>query len=181
MNVEDFGSLEELKGRTFPDPILTKVCSEVSLEGNLDWLEKLALRMIYTMIRSKGVGLAAPQVGEAIRLFVVDVDWVVDLNQANPIVCVNPSWTPIGDEKVEGIEGCLSFPGEERTISRYMSVHLKAHDAQGAPYEMDAHGVLARVIQHESDHLEGKTFGSGLSWLKRKELAKKLTKASHIW
>ena len=117
----------------------------------------LAENMIDTMYKNNGVGLAAPQVGENIRMFVIDVS--LDNEPYNPIVFINPKII-----KKEGAthekEGCLSFPNAFIDVRRYSYVKVKALDINGKPFIMEAKdgSLLSRAIQHEYDHLEGILF-----------------------
>ena len=117
----------------------------------------LAENMIDTMYKNNGVGLAAPQVGENIRMFVIDVS--LDNEPYNPIVFINPKII-----KKEGAahekEGCLSFPNAFVDVRRYSYVKVKALDINGKPFIMEAKdgSLLSRAIQHEYDHLEGILF-----------------------
>lgn len=117
----------------------------------------LAENMIDTMYANNGVGLAAPQVGENIRMFVIDVS--LDNEPYNPIVFINPKII-----KKEGAshekEGCLSFPNAFVDVRRYSYVKIKALDIHGKPFVIEAKdgSLLSRCIQHEFDHLEGILF-----------------------
>ena len=117
----------------------------------------LAENMIDTMYANNGVGLAAPQVGENIRMFVIDVS--LDSEPYNPIVFINPKII-----KKEGAshekEGCLSFPNAFVDVRRYSYVKIKALDIHGKPFIIEAKdgSLLSRCIQHEFDHLEGILF-----------------------
>lgn len=117
----------------------------------------LAENMIDTMYKNNGIGLAAPQVGENIRMFVIDVS--LDNEPYNPIVFINPKII-----KKEGAthekEGCLSFPNAFIDVRRYSYVKVKALDINGKPFIMEAKdgSLLSRAIQHEYDHLEGILF-----------------------
>ena len=133
-------------------------------------LKQLIADMFETMEDKHGVGLAAQQVGHAIQLTVMDVravtdrpSWLeikgqpVDVAENMPLVLINPVVTPVG-EPVKGGEGCLSFPEIFGEISRPESVDVKALDAKGRPIEFRCGGLLARAVQHETDHLHGLLF-----------------------
>lgn len=107
------------------------------------------------MRRNEGIGLAAPQVGQSIRLFVVDLDYVETGRTAGGLVFINPTLT-LGLERESREEGCLSLPGTFPLVERALTVHVRALNAEGKPFELQAHGLLARCIQHEYDHLDGK-------------------------
>jgi len=160
--------------RYFPDPILYQMCKPV--ETITPEVKQLAYDMILTMMKGNGIGLAAPQVGKAIRLFVADIDWFEKKVDSQTYVFVNPSVEPLG-ETIRSVEGCLSFPGERFEEKRVNKVRVKATDLEtGQPFEMEAEGTLAVVIQHEMDHLNGWTVASNLSWLKRDLLRKAIFK-----
>jgi peptide deformylase len=112
------------------------------------------------MYEYEGVGLAAPQVHESLRLAVLEVqrsDRRTD--EGVPFtVLINPKVTPLGDEKVDGWEGCLSIPDLRGLVPRYSRLRLDALDRQGNPFTVEAAGFYARVIQHECDHLGGNVY-----------------------
>ena len=133
-------------------------------------IKKLIADMFETMEDRHGVGLAAQQVGHAIQLTVMDVravtdrpSWLeiggkpVDVAENMPLVLINPEVTAVG-EPVKGGEGCLSFPEIFAEISRPESVDVRALDAKGRPIEFRCGGLLARAVQHETDHLNGLLF-----------------------
>ena len=110
-----------------------------------------------TMYATNGVGLAAPQVGENLRVFVIDVG--VDAKSMNPITFINPKIIK-KEGAVNSYEGCLSFPEAYSNVRRYSYVKVKALDIKGRPFIIDAKegSLLARAIQHEFDHLDGVLF-----------------------
>ncbi|TVQ60663.1 MAG: peptide deformylase [Phycisphaerales bacterium] len=127
-----------------------------------DEVRQVATRMIELMREAEGIGLAAPQVGLAWRLFVADVPPDPDAPRhpltgtAGPIVCINPELTfppRAGTEAMD--EGCLSLPSLTGEVLRPPTVRMRALDAKGEAYEIEAGGLLARCIQHETDHLDG--------------------------
>ncbi len=134
-------------------------------------ITQLIADMFETMKASNGVGLAAQQVGRALQLTVIDVREVAkdrpstlkldgqpaDVAKIMPLVLINPEVTPAG-EAVAGGEGCLSFPEIFAEITRPESVDVKALDEKGKPVEFRAGGLLARAVQHETDHLNGILF-----------------------
>ena len=120
-------------------------------------LQKLIDDMIETMHEYHGVGLAAPQVHEGVRLFVALLAEDPD-PKTPPTVVVNPELVPQGDAKEEGWEGCLSIPDIRGMVPRYTSITLKALDRDGRPFEMKLKDFAARVAQHEADHLDGVLF-----------------------
>lgn len=120
-------------------------------------LHNLAEDLKHTMITEDGVGLAAPQVAEPLRLFAY---WVPgeDEPEVTPAVIVNPEIKPVGDGIEEGWEGCLSIPGLRGLVPRYRRVKIKGRDTEGRPISLTADGFHARVVQHELDHLDGIVF-----------------------
>jgi peptide deformylase len=133
-------------------------------------ITRLIADMFETMYDSKGVGLAAQQVGIARQLTVIDVRGVTDrpstleldgqpadVDAFMPLVLINPKVTPMGD-KVAGPEGCLSFPEIYADIVRQECVEVKAINGRGEPVAFRAGGLLARAVQHEVDHLNGTLF-----------------------
>lgn len=132
--------------RVIGDPVLRERAHEVA---DFDHgLRKLARHMIRTMRDAPGVGLAAPQVGVLQRLLVYDIG-------EDPHVLVNPVLSELSEETEEADEGCLSVPGVIMPVPRALSVHVLGLDERGEPVDFVAEGFEARVIQHESDHLDG--------------------------
>ena len=128
-----------------------------------DWfasgrLADLGQDMVRTMIEENGVGLAAPQVAEGIRLFTYWVPETDDEPELSPAVLVNPEIRPVGDDVEEGWEGCLSIPGLRGKVPRYRRLKVKARTVEGDPISLTADGFHARVLQHEYDHLDGIVF-----------------------
>ena len=115
--------------------------------------------MIETMIEYHGVGLAAPQVHESVRLFVATIDPADDeQGEPEPVVIINPEITLVGSELVEDWEGCLSVPDIRGRVPRAREIVLRAVDRHGDRMELRVHSYPARVIQHETDHLDGILF-----------------------
>ncbi len=119
--------------------------------------QKLIDDMIDTMEEYSGIGLAAPQVHESVRLFVAVLD-PDDKGEGEPTALINPEVAPIGSEVVEGWEGCLSIPDIRGRVPRATRIKVSALNREGKRVEIDAHDFPARVIQHESDHLDGVLF-----------------------
>ncbi len=136
--------------RLFGDPVLKEKSREVKEIG--DGLKNLIENMRDTLYDAPGVGLAANQVGVPDRIFVFDVG--EGLN-----VCINPKITYVDDEMTEGneedLEGCLSLPGIDLPVRRHVRLKLECQDETGETRVTEAEGLLARVIQHETDHLDG--------------------------
>ncbi len=122
-------------------------------------IQKLIDDMIDTMAEYHGVGLAAPQVHEGVRLFVAALDAGDDDEEdAEPIAVINPEITIVGADMVEDWEGCLSIPEIRGRVPRAREIKVRAFDRTGARIELSAHDFSARVIQHEADHLDGVLF-----------------------
>jgi len=125
-------------------------------------VQQLIDDMMDTMREYHGVGLAAPQVHEGVRLFVAALDTDdrgEDVADIEPIALINPDITPVaGTEIVEDWEGCLSIPDIRGRVPRAREITVRAYDRKGARLEISAHGFPARVIQHETDHLDGILF-----------------------
>jgi peptide deformylase len=129
-------------------------------------LRALVDDMAETMYAAPGVGLAAPQIGVPLRLFVIDVAASEDV-PSQLRTFINPEIAETNGEK-SGEEGCLSFPGIHEQIKRAERVKVRAQDLDGNPFELEAEGLLAVAIQHEHDHLEGKLMVDHLSLLRRR-------------
>jgi peptide deformylase len=118
--------------------------------------------MMDTMAEYHGVGLAAPQVHESLRLFVVAFDPTQpdpdDDEPLEPFAIINPEITPVGDTMVEDWEGCLSIPDIRGKVPRVTEIKVKALNRKGQRIEISARGFTARVILHETDHLDGVLF-----------------------
>lgn len=124
----------------------------------------LAQQMIETMHQGRGIGLAGPQVGLLQRIFVVHIDG------ESPRVFINPTIIGTSPELSQYEEGCLSIPGLYADVTRPEKITVQAWNERGRPFTLDAEGLLARVIQHEYDHLEGVLFIDRLSEPKRNRL-----------
>jgi peptide deformylase len=122
-------------------------------------MQKLIDDMIDTMTEYHGVGLAAPQIHEGLRIFVAALDaGDDDEEQSEPIALINPEITVVGSDVVEDWEGCLSIPDIRGRVPRAREIKVRAFDRTGARIELSAHDFPARVIQHETDHLDGVLF-----------------------
>jgi peptide deformylase len=120
-------------------------------------MQKLIDDMIDTMHEYHGVGLAAPQVHEGMRIFVALLDEDPD-SKTEATVIVNPEITPIADQKEDGWEGCLSIPDIRGMVPRFIEIAVKALDRDGKPIQLRLKDFPARVVQHETDHLDGVLF-----------------------
>jgi peptide deformylase len=186
MNFENY----KLKGQklpivTYPDPVLSSKAGIVTDFSND--LNRLVENMLFTMYHAPGIGLAAPQVGIGLRLFVLDVDYdresvttaagkeEVSLSNFNPMVFINPIITGTsGTTTYE--EGCLSVPGVYEEVKRHKTVHVKYQNLAGQTLELEADEMLSICIQHENDHLDGVVFIERLSNLKKNFYKKKMSK-----
>ncbi len=155
----------------YPDPCLRERARDIDEVD--DTLRKLIEDMAETMYDAPGVGLAAPQIGESVRLFIVDVAGEDDPSDLR--VFINPE---IVDKNGEQIfqEGCLSFPGVYEDITRAAEVKVRATDENGASFELEADGLLAVAIQHENDHLDGVLMLDHLGVLKKRIVHRKMLK-----
>jgi len=144
-----------LKVRVYGDNVLRKKCKEVTKISKK--IHTLIENMFHTMYAYNGVGLAAPQVGEDIRLFVIDVSDAKEPRR--PLVFINPKIIKKSGA-TNSYEGCLSFPEVYTDVRRYKNVTVKALNMNGKPFTMEAKDgeLLAIAIQHEFDHLDGKLF-----------------------
>ncbi|WP_018023968.1 peptide deformylase [Corynebacterium ulceribovis] len=146
--------------RFFGDPVLTTRAEEVTSFDEA--LGQLIADMTETMHAEGGIGLAANQVGVLRRVFVYDVDGV-----AGHIV--NPVWQRVGDDTDVVAEGCLSIPDIRADVQRPTTIQMSGVDMTGRPVSMQATGMLARCMQHESDHLDGVLFVKRLAPADRKQ------------
>jgi len=157
----------------YPDPRLRKVAAPVA--AVTPEIQRLIRDMAETMYAAPGIGLAATQVDVHKRIVVIDISEARD----DLRVFVNPEILA-SDGEAECEEGCLSVPGYYERVRRAARVKVRAQDAQGRPFELEADGMLAVCIQHETEHLEGKIFVDHLSALKRQRLAARLRKRQRL-
>lgn len=156
----------------FPDPVLTKPAALVTEFGTPE-LRQLIEDMFESMYAANGVGLAAPQIGISRRITVIDCS--VGEDAAQKLVLINPEITQ-RNGKQEGEEGCLSLPGFRANVSRAAEVTARAQDVDGAWFETSGTELLARALQHETDHLNGVLFIAHLTTLKRDMIRRKIRK-----
>ena len=163
----------------YGDPVLRKVAAEMTKD--YPQLDKLIQDMFETMEKSRGVGIAAPQVNKAIRLFVVDSNRMYDEDkpkQGIREVFINAKMIEeLGNEWVYE-EGCLSIPTIREDVSRQEKIKIEYYDQSFKKHTKEFSGLTARVIQHEYDHIEGKLFIDHIKPLKRTLLKGKLDKIS---
>jgi len=164
-----------LKLYEYPDEILRQKCEKVSLVD--DELRRFLDDMLETMYVDKGCGLAAPQVGVSKRIIVVD-DNPSDEDKAarHPMYLVNPEIIWRSDEMVLFNEGCLSLPEQRAEVERHEKIRVRYTDYNGKEQEILADELLAIILQHEIDHLDGVLYIDHISRLKRTRLLNKLKK-----
>ena len=151
------------------DPRLLRVAAPVSEFDTPDLLA-LVEDMFDTMRSANGAGLAAPQIGEDLQLVIFGFDRNERYPDAPPVpqtVLINPVIEPLGDETVDGWEGCLSVPGLRGVVPRFARIRYRGFDPQGRPIEREADGFHARVVQHECDHLIGRLYPTRMNDLTR--------------
>ena len=142
---------------SIPDPVLRRKAHKIT-EFDKD-LQSLVEDMIETMRDAPGVGLAAPQVGVSQRLIVVEYGSDEDENAPKKLfVLANPEIVQASEEKVQGVEACLSIPRMMGEVDRHIELVIKGHNRYGKPVKLKVKNWLARIFQHEIDHLEGVLF-----------------------
>lgn len=160
---------------TYDDDVLRKEAEPI--EKNSEELQQLINDMFDTMYNADGVGLAAPQIDQLKRIFVVDADPLaeeLDEPKYGPLAMINPVIIKESDRQVEMDEGCLSIPGINASVTRPEEIVIQYRDKNFDKQELEVGGWLSRVIQHEADHLDGVLFLDYLSLFKRKLLSSKL-------
>ncbi len=142
------------------DARLLRVAQPVREFGTPE-LQELVADMFDTMAAANGAGLAAPQIGVDLQLVIFGFDRNERYPEAPAVprtVLINPQITPLGDELVNGWEGCLSVPGLRGVVPRHARIRYTGFDPEGQPIEREAEGFHARVVQHECDHLIGRLY-----------------------
>jgi peptide deformylase len=157
----------------FPDKRLRRVSQPI--DEVTDEIRQLAADMLDVMYDEPGIGLAAPQVGEASRLIVVDTEWNEEGNERAPLVLVNPEILET-EGSIVWNEGCLSVPDFQADVERAERVRLRATDLDGHEVVIHAEGLQAVCFQHEIDHLDGILFIDRISRLKRNMYVRKRKK-----
>ncbi|MDG1346552.1 MAG: peptide deformylase [Crocinitomicaceae bacterium] len=172
----------------YGDPILKKECEEIG--DDYPKLKEFIANMFETMYNAQGVGLAAPQIGKSIRLFIVDAAPFAEIEEGEELdpmaeglenfkkVFINPIIEGESGEDWGFNEGCLSIPKIREEVSRKEKIHITYYDENWELKDEEYNGYAARIIQHEYDHVDGILFTDHLSTLKRKLLAKKLQNIS---
>lgn len=143
--------MARLSIRTWPDPVLASKCAPVGAVG--EDIRRLAADMLETMYAAEGRGLAAPQVGRPLRLFVMDEAWKE--TAPAPRVFVDPEILWSSPEVAAMEEGCLSIPGIAARVERPVRIRLRWRDLDGTSHEEEMDGFVATCAQHETDHLDG--------------------------
>ena len=171
---------------SYGNSILKKKALPISLKTKN--LKRLIKNMWETMYAAQGVGLAAPQIGESIRLFIVDTYPFSDNEDLSiserkflksfKMVFINPEIVEENGNECIFNEGCLSIPGIREDVKRKDSIIIKFQDLNGKFIKESFSGIAARVIQHEYDHIEGVLFTDKLSYLKKKTIKRKLSEIS---
>lgn len=160
---------------TYGNPVLRKEAEPI--DASYPDLKTLIANMFETMHNADGVGLAAPQIGKAIRLLVVDLS---ALKEDNPdladfkLVMINPEMLEMSEEEEEASEGCLSIPGISEKVPRSQWIKIKFLDENFQEHICEYEGFRARVVQHEYDHLEGSLFTDHINPLRRQMIKSKL-------
>jgi peptide deformylase len=166
----------------YGDPVLKKKADEI--DENYPNLKELIENMFETMYASNGVGIAAPQIGRSIRLFVIDASAVAEGEDGDPScedfkrVFINPIIFEESGTEWSCEEGCLSIPRIREEVKRKPNLKIEYYDENWELYEEELEGFAARVVQHEYDHIEGILFTDHLSPLKKKMLTKRLQNIS---
>jgi len=164
----------------YGDPVLKKKGEEIEIGAeSSEYVKVLAEDMFETMKNANGVGLAAPQIGKSIRMFIVDTsamddEDVEDIRQ----IFINPEILEELGEEWAFEEGCLSIPDIREDVHRKAEVRIRYFDENWVEHEKDFKGMIARIILHEFDHIEGILFTDHLTPLKRRLLKGKLTNIS---
>ena len=157
-----------LSVRKYGDPVLRRKAEPV---GKITpEIHRIVADMVDTMYDEVGIGLAAPQVGVSLRLMVIGVD-----SKREPQALLNPRITEQSGQ-VTAEEGCLSVPGVFADVTRAARVRVEATDLEGAPVSLEASGLLARVLQHELDHLDGVLFIDRLDPVTRDRIKRRIKK-----
>ena len=156
-------------------PVLRKMSEP--LEAGTPGIKELVAEMFDSMYESEGVGLAAPQIGRNIRLVVIDADPAAETFPecaGRKFALINPEVEILDGDRISRSEGCLSLPGISESVPRVEHIRLRWFDEDFQPHEEEISGYLARIVQHECDHLEGKMFIDHLSGIRRQMIRGKL-------
>ena len=159
-----------------PAPVLKLRAKPVAAEHD-SLVRDLIPRMFASMYAAPGIGLAAPQVGQSLRLAIVDL---MANDKSNPIVLINPEIVAASKELATREEGCLSLPNQYADVVRPARVMVRFLDQAGIKQEIEADGLLATCLQHEIDHLNGVLFVDHISTLKRNMIMRRLAKEQKL-
>lgn len=157
-------------------PVLRKEAE--TIEAPFEGFKELVADMFDAMYESEGVGLAAPQIGRSIRLVVIDASPVGDAFpecEGRKFALVNPEVEVLDGDSVSRPEGCLSLPGISEKVPRVEHIRLRWLDEDFQPHEEEISGFLARIVQHECDHLDGKVFIDHISGIRKQLIRRKLS------
>lgn len=156
-------------------PVLRKKAEPITPE--YAGLKELVADMFETMDNSDGVGLAAPQIGRSDRIIVIDGSALAEVYpecEGRRMALINPELEVLDGDSVSRAEGCLSLPGVNEDVKRVEHIRLRWNDEDFNVHEEEMEGFLARIIQHEMDHLEGKVFTDHLSGIRKQLIRSKL-------
>ncbi len=156
----------------WPDPRLreeTKTVDSIS-----DEIRELYKDLWDTMVAYQGIGIASPQIGVPVKMFLLDAMVATGQEDAPPLAFINPEVISTTSETDKSDEGCLSFPGIYVPIERPLKAAVSAIGLDGAPFELEGEGLLARAILHENDHLTGKLMVDFVGPLKKQMIKRKL-------
>ena len=162
----------------FPDSRLRETSKDVVRFD--DELKRLVADMADTMYLAEGAGLAASQVGVALRLFIIDPEVAGRPPTDPPVAFINPQIVSLSEEAQTGDEGCLSFPGIFVPVKRAMTAEVKAYDVDGNPFTVTGSGLFARALQHENDHLDGRLLIDMVGPVKRQIIKRKMRKEAEV-
>lgn len=168
----------------YGDPVLKREAEDIDLEGDLTWLYELLDDMYETLHNAFGVGLAAPQVGESIRVFITDASHYADQDEEMEAlrdfkeVFINPEILEEEGDDWSFEEGCLSIPGIRENVTRKPIVRIRYYDRDLKLQDKKYQGLAARIVQHEYDHIEGVLFTDHLKPFKKRLLNRRLKEIS---
>lgn len=160
----------------YGNPVLRAETHEI--DKDYPELQKLIADMFLTMYRADGIGLAAPQIGLSIRLFVIDLNILAEDHKefkGFKKAFINPKIVEFGEETVSMEEGCLSLPGINEKVARAKKIHIQYYDEEFNFHDEEYEDYKARVIQHEYDHLEGHVFTDHISPIRKQMNKSKLS------
>ncbi len=162
----------------WPDPRLREETREVV--EITDEIQTLYKDLCETMVAYQGIGIASPQIGVPVKMFLIDA--LVALGDENlpPVAFINPEVLGTSDELEKCDEGCLSFPGIYVPIERPVRARVRAMGLNGEIFELEGEGLLARAIQHENDHLTGKLMVDFVGPLKKRMIKRKLEREAEL-